>query len=283
MPTAFVVVFAVLSFSQSQTQATSTKLHEVLPLLNLKNHENLKQTDTSKDLFDFSDCPYFPTKTEQDALNGRGDVQNCVSEYVAQLETPGCIDDDSYEDIYYTDDCIRALYEVICNGNCVSARKMYYDLCYFNDEETLEETKSSEDIMLKAMCGRGPGGELCGYIYNKDGGVLLEIANNFCPSDELIVNNYQLVCSTGCAYSVRLGKQIFGCCMNNFLLDKDIAAGYDLGDSSYLASDELFTKCEGEKNNLGFCFGGAAGIHAQPPPVVVLLLGAVAIATMVMA
>ena len=131
---------------------------------------------------------------------------------------------------------------------------MFYDLCYFNDEETLEETKSSYDIGIKARCGRGPGGELCGYIYSKDGGVLFEIANNFCPSDELIVNHYQLVCSAGCAYSVRLGKQIFGCCMNNFLLDKDIAAGYNLGDSSYLASDELFTKCEGEKNNLGFCF-----------------------------
>ena len=282
MPTAFVVVFAVLSFSQSQTQATSTKLHEVLPLLNLKNAENLKQTGTSKDFFDFSYCSYIPTKTEQDAFYGIGDVQSCESEYVAQLETPGCIDDDS-DDIYYTDDCIRASYEFSCNGNCVSSWKMFYDLCYFNDKETLEETKSSYDIGIKARCGRGPGGELCGYIYSKDGGVLFEIANNFCPSDELIVNNYQLVCSTGCAYSVRLGKQIFGCCMNNFLLDKDIVAGYDLGDSSYLASDELFTKCEGEKNNLGFCFGEAAGIRAQPPPVVVLLLGAVAITTMVMA
>ena len=280
MPIAFALVFAVLSSSQA------TKLPEPpspLLILNLKNLK-LKQTDTNsattpQDVFDFSGCSYAPTNAEQDAFYGSSDVQSCVSEYVAQLETPGCIDIDGDR----PDDCLRASYEVSCNGNCISSAKMFYDLCYFDDHETLEETKSSYDMAIKAFCGRGPGGELCGYIYSKDGGVLFEFANNFCPSDELVVNNYQLVCSAGCAYSVRLGKEIFGCCMNNLLLDKDIAAGYDLGDSSYLASDELFTECEGEKNNLGFCFGGAAGIHAQPPPVVVLLLGAVAIATMVMA
>ena len=256
---AFVAFAAVFS-----TEAAKPALHPLMAAI--PSSHRAKKQETLENLFPFTICPYPATATELADFYAQSDVVNCLADINTKLAE--CDDADSADDL---DDCsIREYVEVACDNPCSNAGDEYLQLCYksLTDAE-FEAVLLEASYIESAECGRGPNGEQCAYISAN-----LEVLANATINCPAPTQDTPLECPADCKTSVQQGKEIFGCCLNNYLGDFDRAAAFGESNYTYLASDELFTACGEGVNDLGECLAAA---WAQSS---VAILGAVVIAVM---
>lgn len=255
---AFIAFAAVLS-----AEAAKPALHPARTIPSSLRAK--KQSLTPEDIFFFGFCPYTPTAQEMADFYSRSDVLNCLNDVNDKLTDCLLNDPDPI-------DCsIREGVEVGCDAQCSNAGDAYFDICFSSLNATeFAELQLAVGYATAADCGRGPNGELCGYISAANPDVLTNAIIN-CPAP---VQDTPLECPADCKTSVQQGKDIYGCCLNNYLGDVDRATAFGLQAWTFLASDELFTACDEGTNVLGECLGAA---WAQSS---VAILGAVVIAVM---
>ena len=255
---AFIAFAAVLS-----AEAAKPALHPVRAIASsLRANKQL----SPENIFFFGSCPYTPKAQELVDFYSRSDVLNCLDDINDKLVDCFLNDPDPI-------DCsIRERVEVACDAQCSNAADAYVDLCFSSLNATaFAEIQLAAGYTTAANCGRGPNDELCAYISATNPDVLTNAIIN-CPAP--VNETTPLECPAACKTSVQQGRDIYGCCLNNYLGDVDRATAFGLQGWTYLASDELFTACEEGVNDLGVCLGAA---WAQSS---VAILGAVVIAVM---
>ena len=258
---AFIAFAAVLSAEAAKPALP--RRHPVKAIISDQLRAKRQDDDdvTPEDAYSFDGCSYQPTDDEKMAFYARSDLKDCV-------------DDANDVTCEITDvDCMtRALYRLGCDSQCSSASAAFFEICFSSlPPAQYEERLLVKDSTIAAGCGRGPNGEYCGYIRTVNSDVLTNATVN-CPAP--VNQTTPLECPADCKTNVQQGKDIYGCCLNNYLGDVDRATALGLEAWTYLASDELFTACEEGVNDLGVCLGAA---WAQSP---VAILGAVVIAVM---
>ena len=147
------------------------------------------------------------------------------------------------------DDCDAALcpdsefFNLTCTGNCFKTYTTFYRQCNF----------AADEQAYYANCGIGPGGDRCitiDVMQLRGENPALESALSNCPS---IASSD---CTDSCKQSIERGRDIYGCCLNDYLNDSVVAEYYGLSSYSYLVSYDLWSAC-GVPTDIGFCYGSA--------------------------
>ena len=261
---AFIAFAAVLSAVAAKPDLPR---HPVNVRDQLRAKRQYDADQTPEDEFSFYQCSYQPTDDEKMAFYARSDVKECV-DYINGVTCE--VTDDDCE--------LRAIVGIVCDSQCSDATFAFLEICYSSvSDAEYEEILLRRKYLLAVQCGRGPNNEYCVYIRIVNANVdsnfdLLTHGIDNCPAP--VDQNTTLECPADCKTSVQQGKDIYGCCLNNYLGDVDRATAIGFQDYTYLASDELFAACDEGVNDLGECLGAA---WAQSS---VAILGAVVIAVM---